>query len=120
MIGKILAAVVLACLLAASIALATMVPGFSEPTNPTVIVMSALSGGGLVFLLNLIGLGFRPKYFGAMGVVISGLILGYGIYVLVTKNTVVPVSRKLTPVVGGVSVGVGGISLMTSAGILTR
>ena len=121
MIGKVLAAIVLLALLGASIAMAVMVPGFAEPTNPTVILMSALSGGGLVFLLNLVGLGFRPKYFGAMGVVIAAVILGYGIYVLATKKTLIlPVNPKLIPVVGGVSTGVGAVGLLTSAGILTR
>ena len=120
MIGKVLAGIILVALLAGSITMAIFLPNFTMATDTMIVLTSALGSGGLVFLLNLVGLGFRPKYFGGLGIVVSGLILAYGIYVLVTmKSPIVPVNRKVVPVVGGVSTGVGAVGLMTSAGILT-
>jgi hypothetical protein len=121
MIGKVVAAILLLALLGTSIAMSVMVLGFGQSMNSTIILMSALSSGGLVFLLNLVGLGIRPKYFGAMGVVIAGVIFGYGIYVLATEKTLIgPVDPKVIPLVGGVSTGVGAVGLLTSAGIFAR
>lgn len=120
MIGKVLAATFLALLLAGSITAAVMLPNFTTVTDALIILSSALGAGGLVFLLNLFGIAFRPKYFGSLGIVIAGLLLAYGIYVLVTmKSLFLPVRRQLVPVIGGVSTGVGAVGLMTSAGILT-
>lgn len=120
MIGKVLAAIILVALAAGSVSLVALVPSLTPAANGVIILVSALSGGGFVFLLNLIGIGFRPKYFGSLGIVISGLILAYGIYALATMKTpFLPMNRKFVPVVGGATTGVGAVGVMTSAGILT-
>ena len=123
MIGKLLAAFVLVGLIVACVILIAtgVVPSSVHGTpNATAITVSALGGGAFVFLLNLFGLAFRPKYFGGLGVLISGLLLSYGIYALVTKDTLISVKKDLVSVVGGFSAGTGAVSLLTSIGILTR
>lgn len=126
MIGKVLAGIVLAGLVVTSIMAGLGfldLPGSSllkGDTGTTAITLLSVGGGGaLVFLLNMIGLGFRPKYFGVVGIVISGLLLAYGIYVLVTKNSIIHMPPKAAITVGGISTGAGGVALLTSAGILT-
>lgn len=119
MIGKILAAFVLLAFLGV-IAVGLLGTVSKDMNDSMLLLTSILSGGGVVFLLNLLGLTVRPKYFGTLGILISAALLAYGIYVLVTKQTlIVPVKSDLIPVVGGVATGVGALTLVTSAGIVT-
>lgn len=124
MIGKALAGIFLVGLIATAITFLTtgMIPIGSggKSLNATIITFSTIGGGAFVFLLNLFGLGFRPKYFGAWGTLLAAVILGYGIYVLVTNNAILPVQHSSIPIVGGISTGVGAVGLLTSTGILTR
>jgi hypothetical protein len=120
MIGKILAGLLLIGLIAGAATMESIYPNLTYGGNAIAILMGTVGGAGFVWLLNLVGLGIRPKYFGAMGVVISSLILAYGIYMLVTKKAIIPIPTKYISTVGGTTTGVGAAALLTSTGILTR
>ena len=87
-------------------------------TDGVRIVISALSSGVLIFGLNFLGLDFNKRFFGGMSMVVSLAVLGYGIYVLVAKDTIIPVDPQIVPIVGGVSTGIGGMGVLTSTGVL--
>lgn len=120
LMGKNLGKGLLIMVIIASVIMAVMITMFNMPKNTTDILVSTIGGAGFIALLNLMGLGFGSKYFGGFGILISGVILAYGIAVLLTNSAIFTSVGGTDPnIIGGVAIGIGGGGLLTSVRILT-
>ncbi len=81
--------------------------------------MGVAAGVSIVLILNLLGLTVRPKLFGGAGLLIALALVILGIYVLATNNPVFPIDPQYTSMFGGITLGAGAFTLLTSAGVAT-
>lgn len=103
-------------------AIITVLVGGYVPTSNSntnyVVVLATMSGAALMFALNFLGLEVGKLLYGTVGMLIAFGLLGYGIYVLVKKDTLFKTTPEMVPIVGGISTGVGGLGVLTSTGVL--
>lgn len=77
-------------------------------------------GAGGALLLNALGLGLSMKSFGGLGMAISAAMIGYGIYLVVTKTSLPGVSSNDSLFIGSLLIAVGAITVLTSLGVIVK
>ena len=117
--GKIFSSAVLTVLLVTAVV--GSIGSYSAGKGSSFSTILAISVGStaVVFLLNIAGLWFGQKSYGIIGTLISGAILGYGIYVLNNNDSGLGLNKPATDIVGGVSTGVGAVGVLSSLGVIS-
>jgi hypothetical protein len=83
------------------------------------VLGSVMLSGAIVMILNILGLRFASKSAGLAGLAVSIALLSYGIYVMTTFNALVTKDLTWTMILGGSSIGIGGVGLFSSLGAIS-
>lgn len=123
--GKLYTGTIMSLLIAAGISFAVLfaIPssGVSDTQNTLAKVLSATIGtGSMIFLLNVLGLWFGKKSFGATGTIISLAVLGFGFYWLYSgQHLLGGPSETINTIIFAVSMGIGGLGILGSLGVVS-
>jgi hypothetical protein len=95
--------------------------GRSDTSDKLSKVLSATIGtASLVFLLNVLGLWFGKKSYGATGTILSFALIGFGLYWLLSGYQLIGGwSDHLNTIIFAVAVGTGGIGVLGSLGAVS-
>lgn len=122
--GKLYTGTIMSLLIAAGISFAVLFAtqyGQSDTQNTLAKVLSATIGtGSMIFLLNVLGLWFGKKSFGATGTIISLAVLGFGFYWLYSgQHLLGGPSETINTIIFAVSMGIGGLGILGSLGVVS-